>query len=76
MDMPLEELMRKLLTVVLIVAGSGQEIERGLSLEWNDFEDSVQYSVAYCRRWRGLSRTFNDHKKAKIKVWKPGELPS
>lgn len=69
------ELMRKLLTVVSIASVSGQEIESALSLEWNDLEDPVQYSVAYLQEMDGIvTRNPNDHKKAKIKVWEPGEL--
>lgn len=71
------ELMRELLTVISIASVSGQEIENALSLEWNDFEDSVQYSVAYLQEMDGIvSRNPNDYKDAKIEVWEPGELLS
>ena len=37
----------ELLTIVSVASVSEQEIENALTLEWSDFEDSVQYSVAY-----------------------------
>ena len=44
-------------------------------VEWNDFEDSVQYSVAYLQEMNGIvTRNPNDYREAKIKVWKPEEL--
>lgn len=70
-----KKLMKELLTVVSVAHVSGQEIENALSLEWNDFEDSVQYSVAYLQEMDGIvTRNPNDYKEAKIKVWKPEEL--
>lgn len=69
------KLMKELLTVVSVASVSGQEIENALSLEWNDFEDSVQYSVAFLQEMEGIvTRNPNDYKEAKIKVWKPEEL--
>lgn len=68
-------LMKELLTVVSVASVFGQEIENAISLEWNDFEDSVQYSVAYLQEMDGIvTRNPNDYKEAKIKVWKPEEL--
>lgn len=70
-----KNLMRELLTVVSVASVSGQEIENAISLEWNDFEDSVQYSVAYLQEMDGIvTRNPNDYREAKIKVWKPEEL--
>ncbi|MDD6057388.1 MAG: PIN domain-containing protein [Clostridiales bacterium] len=40
-------LLKKLLTLVSVAGVSEQEINEALELEWNDFEDSVQYSVAF-----------------------------
>lgn len=69
------ELMRKLLTVISIASVAGQEIENALSLEWNDFEDSVQYSVEYLQEMDGIvTRNPNDYKDAKIEVWEPGRI--
>lgn len=70
-----KNLMRELLTVVSVASVSEQEIENALFLEWNDFEDSVQYSVAYLQEMDGIvTRNSSDYKDAKIKVWKPEEL--
>ena len=70
-----KNLMKELLTVVSVANVSEQEIENALSLEWNDFEDSVQYSVAYLQEMDGIvTRNPNDYKEAKIKVWEPKEL--
>lgn len=70
-----KQLMKELLMIVSVASVSGQEIENALSLEWNDFEDSVQYSVAYLQEMDGIvTRNTNDYKEAKMKVWKPEEL--
>lgn len=70
-----KNLMKELLMVVSVASVSGQEIENAISLEWNDFEDSVQYSVAYLQEVDGIvTRNPNDYREAKIKVWKPEEL--
>ena len=69
------KLMKELLTIVSVASVSEQEIENALILEWNDFEDSVQYSAAYLQEMDGIvTRNPNDYKEAKIKVWKPEEL--
>lgn len=69
------KLMKELLTVVSIASVSEQEIENALDLEWSDFEDSVQYSVAFLQEMDGIvTRNPNDYKDAEIKVWKPEEL--
>lgn len=70
-----KKLMKELLTVVSVASVTEQEIENALSLEWNDFEDSVQYSVAYLQEMDGIvTRNPSDYKETKIKVWKPEEL--
>lgn len=65
-------LLKKLLTIVSVAGVSEQEIKEALELEWSDFEDSVQYSVAY---WQGMdaiiTRNLNDYKKSEIPVWQP-----
>lgn len=72
-----KKLMKELLAIVSVASVSGQEIENALSLEWNDFEDSVQYSVAYLQEMDGIvTRNPNDYREAKIRVWKPEELLS
>ena len=70
-----KKLMKELLTVVSVASVTEQEIENALYLEWNDFDDSVQYSVAFLQEMEGIvTRNPNDYKEAKIKIWKPEEL--
>ena len=38
-------LIKDVLKIVSIAAVSGEEIYRALELNWNDFEDAVQYTV-------------------------------
>ena len=65
-------LLKKLLTIVSVAGVSEREIKEALELEWSDFEDSVQYSVAF---WQGMdaiiTRNLNDYKKSEIPVWQP-----
>lgn len=66
------ELLKKLLAIVSIAGVSEQEIKEALELEWNDFEDSVQYSVAFLQGMDAvITRNLNDYKKSEIPVWKP-----
>jgi predicted nucleic acid-binding protein len=39
------DLIRRLLSVVNIAAVDGNAVYKALDLEWNDFEDSVQYAI-------------------------------
>lgn len=39
------ELLKKLLKTVNIASVTGEEIYRAVDLNWNDFEDAVQYSA-------------------------------
>lgn len=46
-----------------------------LELEWNDFEDAVQYSVATLNEMDGIvTRNLKDYKEANIKVWSPEQI--
>lgn len=66
------KLMKELLTVVSVAGVSGQEILKTMELEWNDFEDSVQYSVALLQEMDGIiTRNPDDYKKSEIKIWLP-----
>lgn len=66
------KLMKELLTVVSVAGVSGQEILKAMELEWNDFEDSVQYSVALLQEMDGIiTRNPDDYKKSEIKIWLP-----
>lgn len=71
------KLIKQLLTIVSIASVSEQEIQNALDLEWNDFEDSVQYSVAFLQEMDGIvTRNPHDYKEAKMKIWEPEELLS
>lgn len=66
------KLMKELLTVVSVAGVSEQEILKAMELEWNDFEDSVQYSVALLQEMDGIiTRNPDDYKKSEIKIWLP-----
>lgn len=68
-------MLRKLLKIVLIAGVSGDEIRNALALPWQDFEDSVQYSVALLQEMDGIvTRNPSDYKKAEMKIWKPEEF--
>ncbi|MBD5496060.1 MAG: PIN domain-containing protein [Lachnospiraceae bacterium] len=70
-----KNLMKELLTVVYVASVSEKEIQNAINIEWADFEDSVQYSVAVLQAMDGVvTRNPNDYKAAEIKVWKPEEL--
>lgn len=65
-------LLKKLLTIVSVAGVSEQEIKEALELEWNDFEDSVQYSVASLQGMDVIiTRNLNDYKRSEIPVWQP-----
>lgn len=66
------KLMKELFTVVSVAGVSEQEILKAMELEWNDFEDSVQYSVALLQDMDWIiTRNPNDYKKSQIKVLLP-----
>lgn len=54
---------------------SEDEIHKALELEWNDFEDSVQYSVALMSNMDAIvTRNMNDYEQSKIPVLTPDEV--
>lgn len=68
-------LIANLLKVVSIACVSEKEIENALALEWNDFEDSVQYSVALLNDMDGIvTRNPSDYKRAEVSIWSPESL--
>lgn len=70
-----KRMLRKLLKIVLIAGVSGDEIRNALALPWQNFEDSVQYSVALLQEMDGIvTRNPSDYKKAEMKIWKPEEF--
>lgn len=68
-------LLEKLLTIVSVAGVSEREIRNALRLNWNDFEDSVQYSTALLNGLDGIvTRNLSDYADSEIPVWKPEEL--
>lgn len=66
------DLLKELLAIVSVSCVSEQEILKALELEWNDFEDSVQYSVALLQEMDGvITRNVGDYKESEIQVWLP-----
>lgn len=69
------ELLKKLLSVVSVATVAEEEIKYALSLEWTDFEDSVQYSVAALSEMDGVvTRNSDDYNKSTLPIWAPGEI--
>lgn len=69
------ELLTRLLKVVSVAAVSEREIQNALSLEWTDFEDSVQYSVALLSEMDAIvTRNPGDYRQASIRVFLPGQI--
>ena len=62
--------------LIVSVAGvSEEEIQKALELEWNDFEDSVQYSVAALNEMDGIiTRNVKDYSSAEMQVWEPAQF--
>lgn len=69
------DLMKRLLKIVSIAAVSEREIFNALELDWSDFEDSVQYSVAFFHEMEGLiTRNPDDYRGSNIPVFQPSEI--
>lgn len=69
------ELLKRLLTVVSVAAVSEREIKNALSLEWGDFEDSVQYSVALLSEMDAIvTRNPDDYRQASVRVFMPERI--
>lgn len=67
-----QESIRKMLELITVLPVSRSDIEAALNLEWNDFEDAVQYAVA---RANGVdiivSRNRKDFERTEIPVMTP-----
>lgn len=69
------KLLNQTLKVVSVAGVTEKEIRKALELEWNDFEDSVQYSVALLDNMDGIvTRNPYDYGNSEIPVWLPEEL--
>ena len=64
-----------MLLIVFVAGVSEEEIQKALELEWNDFEDSVQYSVAALNEMDGIiTRNVKDYSSAEMQVWEPVQI--
>lgn len=69
------DLLNRLLMLVSVAAVSEQEIRNALHLEWADFEDSVQYSVALLNEMDGIvTRNPGDYQEADVQIWLPEQI--
>ncbi len=69
------KLIEQLLQIVSVAAVSEKEIKNALKLPWNDFEDSVQYSVALLQNMDYVvTRNAKDYKMSDIPVCTPREF--
>lgn len=70
-----KNLLKRLLMVVSIAAVSEQEIQNAIKLDWPDFEDSVQYSVAFLNEMDGIvTRNPTDYQNSDIQIWLPEQV--
>ena len=65
-------MIKTLLSIVSIACVTEQEIAEALELEGSDFEDSVQYAVAYLNEI--VTRNAADYKRAELSVWSPEQI--
>lgn len=70
-----KKLIKNLLTVISVAYVSEHEIFKAIELDWPDFEDTVQYSVALLQQMEGIvTRNPGDYKRSEISIWCPEEL--
>lgn len=67
-----KDLLKRLLMIVSVAAVSEQEIQNALKLDWADFEDSVQYSIAFLSGMDGIvTRDPTDYQNSDVQIWLP-----
>ena len=67
-----KELLKSILRIVSVAGISAEDIYRSLELDWNDFEDSIQYSSAVGNDMDGLiTRNVKDYSLAELPIWTP-----
>lgn len=70
-----KDLLKRLLMLMSVAAVSEQEIQNALNLDWADFEDSVQYSVALLNEMDGIvTRNPTDYQNSNIRIWLPEQV--
>ena len=66
---------KKILEFTKIVAVTEKEIKNALNLNWRDFEDAVQYSVALLNGIDGIvTRNITDYNNSEVKIFNPEEI--
>ena len=67
-----KELLKSILRIVSVAGISAEDIYRSLELDWNDFEDSIQYSSAVGNDMDGLiTRNVKEYSLAELPIWTP-----
>lgn len=70
-----KDLLKRLLMIVSVAAVSEREIQNALKLDWADFEDSVQYSVAFLNEMDGIvTRNPTDYQSSDVQIWLPRQV--
>ena len=68
----MKDLLNRLIKIVHVADVSEQDIISALESDWNDFEDSVQNSVAENHAFDVIiTRNPQDYKKSVLKVYSP-----
>jgi predicted nucleic acid-binding protein len=68
------QLLEELFVVVSVAGVTKQEIYKALELDWKDFEDSVQYSVALLQEMDSIvTRNPGDYENADVPILTPTE---
>ena len=68
-------MLKKLLLIVDIAAVSNSEIRQAIDLDWNDFEDAVQYAVGESIKVDYIvTRNISDFTSSKLPAVTPDEL--
>ncbi len=69
------ELLRRVLQTVKIATVTAEDIHAAFALNWKDFEDSVQYSVAKSNRFDGIvTRNMQGFADDEVKIFTPEEI--
>ena len=67
-----KELLKSILRIVSVAGIPAEDIYSSLELDWNDFEDSIQYSSAVGNDMDGLiTRNVKDYSLAELPIWTP-----
>ena len=68
-------LIKKVLKIVKVASVTDKEITAALNLNWKDFEDAVQYSVALSNKMDAVvTRNMKGFSQAEVKIRTPEEI--